>query len=53
MAKVSLGETVVVTGLGLLGQIAVQLLNATSCHDLPYAISHQLSVICCPEPVVS
>ena len=32
MARVSLGETVVVIGLGLLGQIAVQLLNAAGCH---------------------
>ncbi len=34
MARVSLGETVVVIGLGLLGQIAVQLLNAAGCHVL-------------------
>jgi polar amino acid transport system substrate-binding protein len=32
MAQVSLGETVVVIGLGLLGQIAVQLLSAAGCH---------------------
>lgn len=31
MARVSLGETVAVVGLGLLGQIAVQLLNAAGC----------------------
>ena len=32
MARTSLGETVVVIGLGLLGQIAVQLLRAAGCH---------------------
>jgi predicted dehydrogenase/threonine dehydrogenase-like Zn-dependent dehydrogenase len=32
MAQVSLGEIVVVIGLGLLGQIAVQVLNAAGCH---------------------
>ena len=32
VAHVSLGETVVVMGLGLLGQIAVQILNAAGCH---------------------
>jgi polar amino acid transport system substrate-binding protein len=32
MARISLGETVVVIGLGLLGQIAVQLLDAAGCH---------------------
>jgi len=31
-AEVTLGERVVVIGLGLLGQIAVQLLNAAGCH---------------------
>ena len=34
LARVSLGETVVVLGLGLLGQIAVQLLRAAGCHVL-------------------
>jgi len=33
-ANVSLGEKVVVIGLGLLGQIAVQLLKAAGCHVL-------------------
>jgi len=32
LAKVSLGEKVVVIGLGLLGQITVQLLRAAGCH---------------------
>ena len=32
MAQVELGSRVVVIGLGLLGQIAVQLLNAAGCH---------------------
>lgn len=32
MARISLGETVAVIGLGLLGQIAVQLLSAAGCH---------------------
>ena len=32
MAQVSFGETVVVIGLGLLGQVAVQLLTAAGCH---------------------
>lgn len=32
MARASLGETVVVIGLGLLGQISVQLLRAAGCH---------------------
>ena len=34
LARVSLGETVVVLGLGLLGQIGVQLLRAAGCHVL-------------------
>lgn len=41
MARVSLGETVVVIGLGLLGQIAVQLLNAAGCHVLGMDINPQ------------
>jgi len=41
MARVSLGETVVVIGLGLLGQIAVQLLNAAGCHVIGMDISPQ------------
>jgi len=41
MARVSLGETVVVIGLGLLGQIAVQLLNAAGCHVIGMDISLQ------------
>jgi D-arabinose 1-dehydrogenase-like Zn-dependent alcohol dehydrogenase len=41
MARVSLGETVVVIGLGLLGQIAVQLLNAAGCHVLGVDINPQ------------
>jgi predicted dehydrogenase len=41
MAQVSLGETVVVIGLGLLGQIAVQLLNAAGCHVLGADINPQ------------
>ncbi len=41
MAKVSLGETVVVIGLGLLGQIAVQLLNAAGCHVIGMDINSQ------------
>jgi predicted dehydrogenase/threonine dehydrogenase-like Zn-dependent dehydrogenase len=41
MAQVSLGETVVVIGLGLLGQIAVQLLNAAGCHVLGVDINPQ------------
>jgi len=41
MAQVSLGETVLVIGLGLLGQIAVQLLNAAGCHVLGMDISPQ------------
>jgi len=41
MAQVSLGETVVVIGLGLLGQIAVQLLNAAGCHVIGMDISLQ------------
>ena len=32
LANVSLGEKVVVIGLGLLGQITVQLLKAAGCH---------------------
>lgn len=32
MAQVGLGETVVVIGLGLLGQIAIQLFDAAGCH---------------------
>ena len=32
VAHLSLGENVVVIGLGLLGQIAVQILNAAGCH---------------------
>ena len=32
MARVSLGETVLVIGLGLLGQTAVQILRAAGCH---------------------
>jgi len=32
MAQVAFGETVVVIGLGLLGQVAVQLLAAAGCH---------------------
>ena len=41
MAQVSLGETVVVIGLGLLGQIAVQLLNAAGCHVIGMDINPQ------------
>ena len=41
MARVSLGETVVVIGLGLLGQIAVQLLNAAGCHVIGMDINPQ------------
>jgi len=41
MARVSLGETVVVIGLGLLGQIAVQLLNAAGCHVIGMDINSQ------------
>jgi len=41
MAKVSLGETVVVIGLGLLGQIAVELLNASGCYVIGMDISPQ------------
>ena len=41
MAKVSLGETVVVIGLGPLGQIAVQLLNAAGCHVIGMDINPQ------------
>ena len=41
MARVSLGETVVVIGLGLLGQIAVQLLSASGCHVIGMDIDRQ------------
>lgn len=41
MAQVSLGETVVVIGLGLLGQIAVQLLKAAGCHVIGMDINSQ------------
>jgi len=41
MARVSLGETVVVIGLGLLGQIAIQLLNAAGCHVIGMDINPQ------------
>jgi polar amino acid transport system substrate-binding protein len=41
MAKVFLGETVVVIGLGLLGQIAIQLLNAAGCHVIGMDINPQ------------
>ena len=41
MARVSLGDTVVVIGLGLLGQIAVQILNTAGCHVIGMDISSQ------------
>lgn len=41
MARVSLGETVVAIGLGLLGQIAVQLLNAAGCHVIGMDVDPQ------------
>lgn len=41
IALVSLGETVVVIGLGLLGQIAIQLLNAAGCHVIGMDINSQ------------
>ena len=41
MAQVSLGETVVVIGLGLLGQIGVQLLSAAGCHVIGMDIEPQ------------
>ena len=41
MARVSLGETVVVIGLGLLGQIAIQLLKAAGCHVIGMDINPQ------------
>ena len=43
MAHVSLGENVVVIGLGLLGQIAVQILNAAGCHVVGMDINGQKS----------
>jgi predicted dehydrogenase/threonine dehydrogenase-like Zn-dependent dehydrogenase len=41
LARVSLGETVVVLGLGLLGQIAVQLLRGAGCHVLAMDVQPQ------------
>ena len=41
MARVSLGETVVVIGLGLLGQIAVQVLKAAGCRVIGMDIDTQ------------
>jgi len=41
IARVSLGETVVVIGLGLLGQIAIQLLNAAGCHVIGMDINSE------------
>ena len=43
MAHVSLGENVVVIGLGLLGQIAVQILNSAGCHVVGMDINGQKS----------
>ena len=44
-AHVSLGETVVVIGLGLLGQIAVQVLDAAGCHVIGMDIDAQKAEI--------
>ncbi len=55
MAHISLGETTVVIGLGLLGQIAVQLLKAAGCHVIgmdidaekaKMALGHGAEIVC-------
>ena len=43
MARISLGETVAVIGLGLLGQIAVQVAKAAGCHVIGMDIDPQKS----------
>lgn len=57
-AEPNLGETVVVLGLGLLGQLAVQLLRASGCHvigcdviEQKRALARQLGTenVCAPE----
>src|SRR5437764_126454 len=45
VARVSLGETVAVIGLGLLGQLAVQLLRAAGCHVLGMDINAQKNAL--------
>jgi len=41
MAKVQLGDWVAVIGLGLIGQIAVQLLNSAGCHVIGMDVSKE------------
>jgi len=45
MAQISLGESVAVIGLGLLGQIAVQLLNSAGCHVIGMDLNPQKTEI--------